>query len=124
MTNNEELCLIRGRRLFNRWWYGWVDFSTYVEGECASVPFDLDYVRTQKNIIGFFHTHPFSVAEPSHTDLGTMKGLVFETGKPLLCMIHGIDGSRHHWFVNDVGNPREMPVYYKKNSYWMYGRIP
>ena len=118
----EECWIIQGRTILNKFWYGQLNFGTYSQGGCASVPFDLDYVLNQKNIIGFLHTHPFSSASPSWTDYQTMRGLCFTFGRPLLCIISGTDEYRNYWFLDDEQTPIESKVHYWRQ--WIYGFIP
>jgi hypothetical protein len=74
-------------------------------GQVASVEFDglsvLDREERRHDVIGFFHTHPAMPATPSRRDVDTMRAWVGAFGKPLLCVIEGIDGVHGYRFDND-----------------------
>lgn len=50
---------------------------------------------------GFYHTHPNFPATPSGIDIQTMNAWVVAEGKPLACVIKGIDGVRCFLFISD-----------------------
>lgn len=60
-------------------------------GDLTSVGFDADWVlrreETGGDVLGFYHTHPSGVSEPSRRDDRTMWAWVTAFGKPLLCII-------------------------------------
>ena len=47
----------------------------------------LEREEKRRDVIGFWHTHPFGLSGPSHRDIRTMQGWVNCLGKPLLCLI-------------------------------------
>ena len=55
----------------------------------------------RQDIVGFLHTHPGSLAEPSQRDIATMQAWVSAFGKPLLCLIEGTDGLTGFCFATD-----------------------
>ena len=65
-------------------------------GAPAQVEFDgaAALVREERrgDVVGFLHTHPGFAATPSRRDLVTMQAWVSAFGKPLLCLIRGVDG--------------------------------
>lgn len=84
-TLNEECWIIYGKR-YCKWIYGKLVYES--TGGPGSVDFDWDKViRNRNKIIGFNHTHPSNVIDPSSLDDMTMTGWVKALGKPLLCGI-------------------------------------
>jgi len=69
-------------------WKFYVGFLRYHSiGENASVDFDFEAVMAQKCLLGWYHSHPEDIKEPSETDDKTMGTWVRAMGKPLLCGI-------------------------------------
>jgi proteasome lid subunit RPN8/RPN11 len=60
-------------------------------GDPSSVEFNAKWVleREESNgdVVGFYHTHPSGLPEPSKRDDRTMWAWVSSFGKPLLCVI-------------------------------------
>lgn len=83
-------------------------------GRPASVEFDgpavLEREERKGDVIGFLHTHPNSDAEPSRRDLRTMRAWVSAFGKPLLCVIEGIDGLAAYRFDDDASDGERLPA--------------
>ena len=66
------------------------------EGEPASVSFDVKKIlKYRKRLLGFWHTHPNMLNYPSSVDVPTMYTWCNTVGKPLFCMIEGIDGDTY-----------------------------
>jgi hypothetical protein len=74
-------------------------------GSPCEVTFDEDAALAREeernDLIGWFHTHPGMPATPSDRDVRTMRAWVGSLGKPLLCLIHGIDGLKGFVFADD-----------------------
>ena len=88
----EEAAVLLGHRRGDIW-YGrlrerWI-------GDPETVTFDWSWALEREerygDLIGFFHTHPTGLAEPSQRDLRTMQAWVSCFGKPLLCLIQSGD---------------------------------
>jgi hypothetical protein len=98
----EECWLLVGRRKGRIWQMRIISRSV---GLPASVEFDgsaaLDREEKKGDVVGFLHTHPASDAVPSRRDLATMRAWVSAFGKPLLCLIKGIDGLAGYRFDDD-----------------------
>jgi len=58
-------------------------------------------------VVGFYHTHPGFTATPSFIDHGTMGAWVNCLGKPLWCVIKGVDGIRAFLYKDDESYPSE-----------------
>ena len=90
-------------------WWGRMRRETI--GDPASVSFNPHYIlqREEKrgDVIGMFHTHPSFYASPSDRDHRTMRQWVSCLGKPLVCVIDGIDGLRAYWYMDDESDPIE-----------------
>jgi proteasome lid subunit RPN8/RPN11 len=89
----EECWALVGRRQGRIWFARQIARCT---GDAASVAFDalaiLEREERSGDVIGFLHTHPTFIAQPSQRDLNTMRAWVSAFGKPLLCVIQGTDG--------------------------------
>ncbi len=74
-------------------WYG--RLRQRWSGETGTVTFDWSWVLEREercgDVIGFYHTHPAGLVNPSERDLSTMRAWVSCLGKPLLCLIQGDD---------------------------------
>ena len=70
-------------------WHGRLNWRA--SGSPASVEFDWERVLSREekygDIIGFFHTHPGGMHNPSNRDDKTMHAWSNSFGKPLLCII-------------------------------------
>lgn len=98
MDNEVYLALIGGR--VGKFW--WACGQSPAEGRPASVDFDHRFVMdNEKQIVGFYHTHPSFLATPSSTDYATMGAWTVCFGRPLACLIEGVDGLKGHWFYDD-----------------------
>jgi len=111
MKQNEQCWILTGgyhKRLF------WAYASHRSEGHPGGVHFPYQWVmkREEKygNIIGFKHTHPGMNGSPSIVDDSTMKQWVFSFGKPLLCLIEGIDGLNAYLYYDDENEPIKVNV--------------
>ena len=78
-----------------------------------SVEFDgaavLAREEKRRDIVGFLHTHPGFLAQPSQRDIATMQAWVSAFGKPLLCLIHGTDGLAGYVFTADDSPGERVP---------------
>lgn len=95
----------RGRIWFARRWTQSVGRPVDVEFDAAAV---LDREERKGDVIGFLHTHPQTTAVPSLRDLSTMRGWASCFGKPLLCVIDGIDGPAGYRFDSDVSSAERL----------------
>jgi hypothetical protein len=68
----------------------------------------LDREEKTGDLVGFMHTHPGFQASPSLRDDATMEQWVLSFGKPLLCLIEGINGLKGYLYYSDECNP--VPV--------------
>lgn len=86
--------------------------TAYTVGEPHAVAFDYDAVLEREeqrgDVVGFYHTHPVSPASPSQRDYRTMRAWVGSFGKPLLCLIEGIDGLAGYRFDDDEDDPQKL----------------
>jgi proteasome lid subunit RPN8/RPN11 len=71
-------------------------------------PWVLRREERQGDVIGFLHTHPGMAARPSRRDVRTMRAWCSAFGKPLLCLIAGVDGLRGWRFDDDAPNGVEL----------------
>ena len=55
----------------------------------------------RRDVIGFYHTHPGLPACPSRRDVRTMHAWCSAFGKPLLCVMAGVDGARGYRFEDE-----------------------
>lgn len=103
MLKNEVYHGVVGQVDGLHWWAK--SFGDNSEGSPAQVAFNYQriYERdiTKGDVIGFYHTHPNTMACPSVTDYATMGAWTVCFGRPLLCMIEGVDGLKAHWFIDD-----------------------
>lgn len=101
MKNEVHLGLVG--HIVGHYWYGIGQWPN--EGSPGQVKFEYNAVIEQEerdgNCVGFFHTHPMSIASPSSTDYATMGAWTVCLGKPLVCCIKGINGHKAHWFIDD-----------------------
>ena len=94
----------------------WIGRLKYLNtGDPTRVTFPEEEVfcrdEDRADVIGFFHTHPNSMANPSAVDHGTMQAWVMALGKPLVCAIHGKNGIRS-WFYDAQGTvPRAGRIF-------------
>lgn len=105
-------------------WYGRMHKMT--SGAPCSVAFDADWVMKREeehgDIVGFLHTHPGMAAFHSSRDDRTMWAWVCSFGKPLACLINGVDGLRAWWYIDDESPPEEYQV--KRLDKLMFGVTP
>lgn len=100
MNTNEQYLALFGTRE-NNIWIAKGEFPT--EGQPSSVHFNMDEVLARKDeLIGFYHTHPNFSNQYSQTDRITMEGWVDMLGKPLVCLIDGINGLIGYWCENKI----------------------
>ena len=75
-------------------------------GERLRVRFDGDWVlrreESQRDVVGFYHTHPNGPPCPSRRDVRTMRAWCSAFGKPLLCFIASPDGLGGYCFTDDA----------------------
>lgn len=101
-NDNEVYLALTGGRVGNYWWAigNWGAI-----GSPSRVNFDPYLVMKREkdvgDVIGFYHSHPHCDASPSHTDYTTMVGWILSFGRPLACLIEGVDGLKGHWFIDD-----------------------
>jgi len=122
MTNETYLALIGGR--CGRYWWGVGHW--YNEGSPCGVHFDpiqvMDRDEKYHDVIGFYHTHPQMAASPSATDYATMGAWTVCFGKPLVCVIKGINGLKANWFVDD--EKKHVVGWIRRFGNIFIGRIP
>jgi hypothetical protein len=106
MKQNEESWILTGgthRRLF------WGYMSHRSEGHPGSVNFPYKWVNQREelenDVVGFYHTHPCFIASPSPRDDATMAQWVLSFGKPLICLIEGINGLKGYLYYSDEQPP-------------------
>ena len=84
-----ERCWTLVGRQQGRFWYARRMRPT--KGDPASVAFDASWVIAREeakgDVVGFYHTHPSGMPDPSRRDDRTMRAWVGSFGKPLLCLI-------------------------------------
>ena len=97
---------------FGRLWYGHLSHES--EGEPCSVNFPYNWVmnreETKNDVVGFMHTHPNFLANPSNRDVSTMNQWILSFGKPLMCLIEGVDGLKAYLFYDDEKNFIRCPT--------------
>jgi proteasome lid subunit RPN8/RPN11 len=90
-------------------------------GAPCSVDFNASFViereETKGDVIGWLHTHPGMIASPSSRDHRTMKAWSCCLGKPLVCVIAGVDGLRAYWYMDDESDPIESAACVKLGHY-------
>ena len=100
---SEECWTLVGRRR-GRFWLG--RRVRHSRGEPASVQFDGLWVlrreEKQRDVLGFFHTHPGGPPAPSARDIRTMRAWCSAFGKPLLCVIVSPEGVGAFRFDDDA----------------------
>jgi proteasome lid subunit RPN8/RPN11 len=78
----------------------------------ASVGFDADWVLRREedggDVVGFYHTHPSGLPEPSQRDNRTMRAWVGSFGKPLLCLIESDRQIAAYQYLNDQTEPVKL----------------
>ena len=74
-------------------------------------------------LLGFYHTHPHMDASPSSQDYRAMAGATVAFGRPLACLIEGVNGLRGHWFIDD--ETPHMTLWAKRFGKNLFiGRLP
>lgn len=103
---NEKCWILLGGVQESLWWGRMVKQT---EGQPCSVDFNYNWVLNREefygDIVGFCHTHPSFLAHPSSRDDRTMKAWVTSFGRPLVCCIHGVDGLKAWWYMDDENDP-------------------
>lgn len=94
-------------QIHNDWWWAQC-LGDHAEGSPGQVEFNwrliMDREESHGDIVGFYHTHPQTVGCPSHRDYRTMGAWTVSFGRPLLCLIEGVDGLNANWFKDDETN--------------------
>jgi proteasome lid subunit RPN8/RPN11 len=107
--SSEECWLLVGRRRGRIWHARQIGRCA---GEPASVEFDglatLRREERRRDVVGFLHTHPATATVPSRRDLDTMRAWVGALGKPLLCVIEGVDGLAGWRFDDDESDGERL----------------
>lgn len=97
MGDVERSWVVTGSR-YGKFWIGRRMCET--SGSTYAVEFDSKWVlnreEKQGDILGWIHTHPGFMAYVSPTDRTTMNAWHSCLGKPLLCLIVGVNGL-HGW---------------------------
>lgn len=82
------------------------------EGEPASVEFDHDWIlereETKGDVVGFYHSHPSGMPNPSERDHRTMRAWVASFGKPLLCLIEADGNVAAYNYIDDESRGVEI----------------
>jgi len=106
------------------YWYGVGQWPN--EGSPGEVEFDHNAVMKRDeehgDVVGFFHTHPMSLASPSMTDYATMGAWTVCFGKPLVCCIKGVNGHKAHWFIDD--ETKHVTGWVRRFGDIWIGRVP
>ena len=106
MRQNEQSWILTGGN-HRRMWWGHVSHES--EGHPGSVDFPYKWVldREEKygDVVGFMHTHPGMIASPSPRDDATMAQWVLSFGKPLICLIEGVNGLKGYLYYSDEQPP-------------------
>lgn len=75
-------------------------------GKPASVEFDAAWTLAREesrgDVVGFYHTHPAGISEPSRRDDRTMHAWVGSFGRPLLCVIEAENIARAFRYDDDA----------------------
>jgi proteasome lid subunit RPN8/RPN11 len=81
-------------------------------GKPASVEFDAAWALKREeshgDVVGFYHTHPAGVIEPSVRDDRTMHAWVSSFGRPLLCVIEAEGVARGFLYCDDTSPAVEL----------------
>lgn len=99
-------------------------------GDVASVEFDWNIVLEREeqhgDVVGFFHTHPSGLEQPSGRDRKTMRAWCDCFGKPLLCVIGGLGSTgeevRCYLFRNYRSRGQQLTVHSFKQDEFEIGR--
>jgi len=101
---NKEIAYVLTGEFSNGIWFTKMRWRR--KGSESSVLFDGAKVLRQEelagDVVGFYHTHPCGLAQPSARDDATMMSWSFCFGKPLICAIE-TDEELKAW-VYDAGN--------------------
>jgi proteasome lid subunit RPN8/RPN11 len=83
-------------------------------GQPTQVEFDGPWVLRREerhgDVVGFYHTHPGMPALLSNRDVRTMRAWCSAFGKPLLCLIDGMEGVRGYLVADDESAGKEIAV--------------
>jgi len=125
MKDNEVYLGLAGGMIRESFWYArglWPN-----EGSPAHVTFNYrdiyDREDNHGDVVGFYHTHPHTYGSPSSTDYATMGAWTNCFGRPLACLIEGIDGLYAHWFIDDETEPIKGWVRIVRGRYFV-GQVP
>ncbi len=85
----------------------------FCSGEPTSVEFDWAWVLEREercgDVLGFYHTHPAGLINPSGRDVRTMRAWVSCLGKALLCVIQSETDLTTYVFETDEGDGSPLP---------------
>lgn len=106
MRQNEQSWILTGG-YHRRLWWGYLSHES--EGHPGAVGFPYKWVNDREektgDIVGFMHTHPGMLASASLRDDATMAQWVLSFGKPLICLIEGINGLKGYLYYSDEQPP-------------------
>lgn len=105
----EESAVLVGSRQ-GQTWYGVL--RRWRKGQPASVDFDWDWVLEREedhgDVLGFFHTHPAGLTQPSSRDVRTMCAWVSSFGKPMICVIASGQAIAAYLFTSDEDDGQRL----------------
>jgi hypothetical protein len=106
MRQNEQSWILTGGYHRKLWW-GYLSHES--EGHPGSVDFPYKWVNDREektgDVVGFMHTHPGFLASPSLRDDATMAQWFLSFGKPLICLIEGVNGLKGYLYYDDEQPP-------------------
>lgn len=116
---NEEVYLLNGLR-FGPFFLAKLNKSSYNSGTPVHVKFDS--TKVGRFLVGFYHTHPSFTADYSSTDHKTMCGWQATLGKPLVCLIDGVDRLAN-WVYTERIWKRNRPDerFVRRFGNWFFG---
>jgi hypothetical protein len=118
--------IITGERR-GHFWYGRLQQRQM--GQPTTVEFDwawtLDREARRGDVLGFYHTHPGNLSQPSPRDIITMRAWVSCLGKPLLCIIKSQTRLVGYLFCTDEDGGQSLAEVqrFPRNVILCYGAI-